>query len=67
MATRKGKLPQKSKGRTPTTTSSPAKNVIHDSIKDSAERVRIQFLLSRLGIVGSRASLMSSLIWGATA
>jgi hypothetical protein len=67
MANRKGPLPQKSKGRVSTTTPSPANYVYHDSSKDSPERLRIQFLFSHLGMNGSRAALMSSLIWGVAA
>lgn len=66
MASRKGSLAHKSKGRE-RHIPSPAKFVNHDSNSDSATRHRLQFLICRLGIGEARAALVSPFIWGGVA
>lgn len=66
MSCRQGSLAQKSKGRE-CGVPSPAKFVNHDSNSDSATRLRLQFLICRLGIGTDRAALVSPFIWGGAA
>jgi len=66
MASRKGSLAHKSKGRE-RHIPSPANLVNHDSNFDSATMLRLQFLICRLGIGKGRAVLVSPLIWGGAA